>query len=115
MKASFDSMLERLAAAVSRLRQFTADASHELRTPLAVLKTQAQSELGSGKLDSRTAKLLRSQLEEIERLHGMLEDLLTLSRLDVGSMRSCSVDLADVVLEGVELLRPVAEAKDASL
>jgi len=115
LKASFNSMLERLAAAVSRLRVFTADASHELRTPLAVLKTQAQSELSSGKLDSSTAKLLKSQLEEIERLHSMVEDLLILSRLDAGSTRSSPVDLADVLLESVELLRPVAEAKGVSI
>ncbi|MFQ5792232.1 MAG: sensor histidine kinase [Acidobacteriota bacterium] len=115
LKASFNNMLERLEAAVSRLRQFTADASHELRTPLAVLKTQAQSELSSGKLDSSTAKLLKSQLEEIERLRNMVEDLLMLSRLDAGSTRSSPVDLADVVLESVELLRPVAEAKGVSI
>jgi two-component system heavy metal sensor histidine kinase CusS len=75
-------MLDRLEAAVLELRRFTADASHELRTPLSVLKLQAQSALSSGALDAQAAALVRSQLEEIEALKLMVEDLLTLSRLE---------------------------------
>jgi heavy metal sensor kinase len=115
VRASFNQMLDRLEGAVRGLRQFTADASHELRTPLAVLKVQAQSALSSGALDSGGAALVRSQLEEIDRLKLMVEDLLTLSRLESEPEKHSPVDLADVVVETVEHFRPVAESKGITL
>lgn len=115
VRVSFNQMLDRLEGAVLGLRQFTADASHELRTPLAVLKLQAQSALSSGALDSEGANLVRSQLEEIDRLKLMVEDLLTLSRLESEPGEQAPVDLADVVLETIERFRPMAESKGIDL
>jgi heavy metal sensor kinase len=115
VRTSFNQMLDRLEGAVLELRQFTADASHELRTPLSVLKLQAQSALSSGTLDARAAVLVRSQLEEIDALKLMVEDLLTLSRLDSGPAQRSPVDLADVVVETVEQFRPMAESKGIDL
>ncbi len=108
-------MLDRLEQAVLELRRFTADASHELRTPLSVLKAQAQSALSSGALDAKAAALVRSQLEEIESLKLMVEDLLTLSRLESEPDLRSPVDLADVVVEIVEQFRPMAESKGVIL
>jgi heavy metal sensor kinase len=115
VRHAFNQMLDRLEAAMLQLRQFTADASHELRTPLSVLKAQAQSALSSRELEPDAARLVRSQLEEIDRLTSMVEDLLTLSRLEAGAVERSSVDLADVVLESVEKFRAVAETKGVEL
>ncbi len=115
VRTSFNEMLDRLEGAVLGLRQFTADASHELRTPLSVLKLQAQSALSSGALDSQAAALVRSQLEEIDALKLMVEDLLTLSRLESEPAPRSPVDLADVVVETVEQFRPMAESKGIDL
>jgi heavy metal sensor kinase len=115
VRASFNQMLDRLERALLQLRQFTADASHELRTPLSVLKAQAQAGLSSGELDAEAASLVKSQLEEIDRLTLMVEDLLTLSRLESGSIERSPVDFADVVLESVDELRRVAETGGVEL
>jgi heavy metal sensor kinase len=115
VRRSFNQMLDRLEGAVLGLRQFTADASHELRTPLAVLKLQAQSALSSGALDPGAAALVRSQLEEIDALKLMVEDLLTLSRLESELAQRSPVDLADLVVEIVEQFRPIAESKGIDL
>jgi heavy metal sensor kinase len=115
VRTSFNQMLDRLEGAVRKLRQFTADASHELRTPLSVLKLQAQSALSSGALDSNATALLRSQLEEIDALERMIEDLLTLSRLDSEPPPRTPVDLADLVVETVEQFRSMAESKGIDL
>jgi heavy metal sensor kinase len=115
VRASFNQMLDRLEGAVLELRRFTADASHELRTPLAVLKLQAQAALSSGALEVHAAALVRSQLEEIDALQVMVEDLLTLSRLESGPAQRSPVDLADVVVETVEHFRPMAESKGIDL
>jgi signal transduction histidine kinase len=111
VRRSFDQMMQRLETSVQKLRQFTADASHELRTPLAVLKVQAQAALASGELEPEAETLIRSQLEEIDRLTAMVEDLLTLARLDSGKPELSAVDVADVVLETVEQFRAVADAR----
>jgi heavy metal sensor kinase len=115
VRSSFNGMLDRLEGALQKLCQFTADASHELRTPLAVLKVQAQTALASGDLDPASAALVGSQLEEIDRLTFMVEDLLTLARLESGAEEVSAVDVSDVVLETVEHFRALAESKGVGL
>ncbi|HXV61746.1 MAG TPA: ATP-binding protein [Vicinamibacteria bacterium] len=115
VRASFNEMLARLEASMERLRQFTADASHELRTPLSVLKVEAQAALGSGRLEPEAASIMASQLEEIDRLSVMVEDLLTLARLDSGPIESSPVELADVVVETAEQFRTIAETRGIEL
>jgi len=112
---SFNRMLERLEAAVGRLQQFTADAAHELRTPLATLKTQAETALADGRYAPGAASLIRSQLEEIDRLRDLVADLLILAQLDAGSEVSHGVDLTDLVLEAVERSRPLSEQRGIAL
>ena len=83
-----------------QIRAFIADASHELRTPLAAIKgysdmlrwTEPLSESGQSSLariDSQT-----------ERMSRLVEDLLTLARLDEGrEPKFEQVDLTELVLE----------------
>ncbi|MGI8606609.1 MAG: ATP-binding protein [Gaiellaceae bacterium] len=68
-------------------RDFLATASHELRTPLAAVYGAAQTlrkhhlEAGQGDV------LLEMIARESERLAGILDDLLTATRLDTGMMQ----------------------------
>jgi two-component system, OmpR family, sensor kinase len=89
---AFDAMVDRLqgamAAAVAsedRMRRFLADASHELRTPVTVLRGTSQVLLrqggGSG---PELTEALSDMHEESVRLARLVDDLLTLSRLDEG-------------------------------
>jgi two-component system OmpR family sensor kinase len=89
---AFDTMVDRLQAALSaataseeRMRRFLADASHELRTPLTALRGTAQVLLrqgGSGRPEVDLA--LQAMHDETVRLSRLVDDLLTLSRLDAG-------------------------------
>ncbi|HEX8959161.1 MAG TPA: histidine kinase dimerization/phospho-acceptor domain-containing protein, partial [Solirubrobacterales bacterium] len=83
---AFDHMLDRLDAAFSRQRQFVSDASHELRTPLTAIRGQlevlaAQSRPGAAEV-RRVEGVVRTEMGRIERL---VDDLLTLARLDEGA------------------------------
>ncbi len=62
-------------------RRFASDASHELRTPLAAMKTEIEVALRARDTPSHTA-VLRSNLEEINRLEKLSSDLLRLARHD---------------------------------
>ncbi|MFC7491212.1 MULTISPECIES: sensor histidine kinase [unclassified Knoellia] len=70
-------------ASEDRMRQFVADASHELRTPLATVRGYAELHR-QGAISS--AEETRAAMERIEsesgRMSGLVEDLLTLARLD---------------------------------
>ncbi|MGA8747063.1 MAG: ATP-binding protein [Solirubrobacterales bacterium] len=80
---AFDHMLDRLDDAFSRQRQFVSDASHELRTPLTAIRGQlevlARSERPAAEEVRRVEGIVLTEMARIERL---VEDLLTLTRLD---------------------------------
>ncbi|MEK6749157.1 MAG: ATP-binding protein [Pseudomonadota bacterium] len=74
-------MFENLKGTFEQERRFTADAAHELRTPLAALKTQAEVALqAKGDMDAQEA--LRKVLRGVNRATHLVEQLLTLARLD---------------------------------
>ena len=83
-------MLDRLeqafaarAASEARLREFLADASHELRTPLASIRGYAELfRMGATRSPEETETAMRRIEEESKRMGILVEDLLTLARLD---------------------------------
>ena len=96
-------MLDRLEGAFrerqaseDRLRQFIADASHELRTPLASIRGYAElHRMGAARSDEDVEKAMRRIEDEAARMGVLVEDLLTLARLDqVADAPHAEVDLA---------------------
>jgi signal transduction histidine kinase len=76
-----NALLRRIEQAIGRERRFTGDAAHELRTPLTAVKTHIQvARLSGGGPD--TDKALAHAEEGVRRLHGTIDQLLTLTRLD---------------------------------
>ncbi|MDH4116125.1 MAG: HAMP domain-containing histidine kinase [Acidimicrobiia bacterium] len=99
LAATMNHMLDRLETAVARQSRFVDDASHELRTPVARLRAAVEIDSGGAGFES-----LR---EDVIQLSEMVEDLLFLARLHDGRQtESAPVDLEDVVIGEVDLLRP---------
>ncbi|MGZ3583661.1 MAG: ATP-binding protein [Ktedonobacterales bacterium] len=86
---SFNSMVAQLEAAFARQKQFVADVSHELRTPLTALGGGLEMlMLGADRGDPEASRrLTRGMYREVERMRRLVEDLLTLTRLDEGRAR----------------------------
>ncbi len=78
---ALNDLFARLQRAFEGERRFTADAAHELRTPLAALKTQAQVAMRSTDGDERRSAL-ENVLRGVDRATHLLEQLLTLARVD---------------------------------
>ncbi|GLQ31140.1 ATP-binding protein [Litoribrevibacter albus] len=78
---SMNALFRRVLNSATREQQFTADAAHELRTPLAGTKIQLQNALRVAESED-TKKFIQQSLKGIDRLTGMVEQLLMLSRLD---------------------------------
>ncbi|MCW2998032.1 MAG: hypothetical protein JWN65_1581 [Solirubrobacterales bacterium] len=99
---TLNAMLVRLEDALSRERQFVADASHELRTPLAILMAELELALRAGRSVDELRAALTSAAEETDRLAQLAEDLLVIARSDQGRLpvRAGQVVVQDL-LEGV--------------
>ena len=66
-------------------RDFVANVSHELRTPLTAIKGYAETLLGAAGDDRETARRFLAIIDRhSERLGRLIDDLLTLSDLELG-------------------------------
>lgn len=108
---AFNGALDRLEAAYTRLEAFNADVAHELRTPLTNLMGQTQVALQRPREAQRLTEVLTSNLEELERMRGIVNDMLFLSRAGQGDIaldRVC-VPLAAEVAKTGEFLEYLLE------
>jgi two-component system OmpR family sensor kinase len=114
---SLNAMLDRLEqafaerqASESRLRRFIADASHELRTPLASIRGYAELfRMGAVRDPAATERSMRRIEDEAARMGTLVEDLLTLARLDaVNDVPHARVDLSALAHDAADDARATA-------
>lgn len=86
LASSYNEMMTRRANNLRRARQFTADVTHELRTPLTILRGETELALRNGREQDQLRQVLVSNLEEISRMSYLIEDLLLLSKGDLGEI-----------------------------
>jgi PAS domain S-box-containing protein len=107
---------EEAQAAVHAQEEFLSIASHELRTPVAAVKATAQltqRAIQRGTLDgARLQRHLDGILRATDRLSGLVEDLLDVSRLRTGrlELRRQQIDIVELVHEVVD--RYTAQLED---
>lgn len=93
--------------------RFTADASHELRSPLAAMQSEIEVALRDPKLSKEEAvKLLKSNLEEVERLKVLSNGLLELARDNGDSLPREKILVKDFIESGVRNVRESAKKKN---
>jgi signal transduction histidine kinase len=107
---TFDAMLSRLQAAFERQRQFVADASHELRTPLTIVNLETSRAIEARRSPQEYRQALSIIHSENDFMTSLVNDLLTLARMDAGqtTIEKKDLDLSDVVVDTLERLTPLA-------
>ena len=78
---ALNDLFQRIEQSRARELRFTADAAHELRSPLAALKVQTEV-LALTSLNDAQQQRVRSIEHSIDRTTRLVDQLLTLSRLD---------------------------------
>src|SRR3954468_2029062 len=104
-------------ASENRLRQFLADASHELRTPLSSIRGYAELfRIGAARKPADTEKAMSRIEDESQRMGTLVENLLTLARLDqVPEIARKPVDLAALASDAADDARAIAPEREVSL
>jgi two-component system phosphate regulon sensor histidine kinase PhoR len=104
---------------LERTRQeFVANVSHELRTPLSLIKGFVETLLEGARNDpDKTTRFLQTIEKHTDRLTYLIEDLLTISRLESGQivMNRHPVELRDEVQHVMDDLRSRAGEKNVVL
>jgi heavy metal sensor kinase len=117
LAVTFNDMLARLDRSFASQRHFLQDASHELKTPLTILEGEMSVALKRQRSPEEYEGVLRSCLEEIERLTRIVHNLLTLARLDDReiALQRQSVDLGALACSVLEDMQVLADQKAVSL
>ncbi len=114
---AFNGLLDRIERAVTGTRRFTSDASHELRAPLTVLRGELELSLQRPRDPAEYQETLRRCLDEVLRLSRLADDLLTLARVEggtVGGTRSL-VGLDELVSRAMERKAPLLGARGVTV
>lgn len=115
MVDALNNLFERIGNLLESERRFTADAAHELRTPIAAIRAQAQVAMGEADYTQRQ-HALQSTLDGCDRATRLVEQLLTLSRLEaVEGPTMAIIDLTALTQRVAAEIAPKAIGKNQKL
>jgi two-component system phosphate regulon sensor histidine kinase PhoR len=99
-------------------KDFVANISHEIKTPITAIQGFADTLL-EGALDDRehAVKFLQTIKANSERINSLVDDLMTISKLELGVIKveKSSVDIQDVAEHVLTVLRDKAAAKNLTI
>ena len=107
----------RLDAAFKQQACFTSDAAHELRTPVTAVLLHAQNGLDSECPNPEHREAFEAIRRVAQRMRDLIETMLELARFDAGQecLHLRPFDLSSMAEDCVELVRPLAEARNITI
>ncbi len=115
---AFNQMLGRMRVIDESRQEFVSNVSHELKTPLTSMKVLADSLLGQEDVPAELYKEFMGDItEEIERENKIINDLLSLVKMDksAGSLNISVVNVNELLETIMKRLRPIAEKQNIEL
>lgn len=115
---AFNKMLSRMKVLDDSRQEFVSNVSHELKTPITSMKVLADSLLAQEDVPAELYKEFMSDIaEEIERENKIINDLLSLVKMDktanTVNIASCNInELLEIILKR---LRPIAAKRNIEL
>jgi len=113
MNAAYDGY----ASVLQRMQRFSGDAAHQLRTPIAAMRSLGEVALSRSRTADEYRETMETMLTELDRLTRIVEQLLHLSRLEAGALRTRfqTVPLQRVLDQIQQIYQPLAEADGVEL
>ncbi|MBA4189241.1 MAG: PAS domain-containing sensor histidine kinase [Planctomycetaceae bacterium] len=104
---------------VEKLRQdFVANVSHELKTPLAVIKSSTETLIDGAAEDPESREMFLTQItREADRLEELIQDLLSLARIESGNLglEPMTLALGQAITDCMERHQGRAEVKTLTM
>jgi len=117
LASAFNEMIARLDRSFRQIQQFSADASHELKTPLTTMRGEAEVALMRDLSPDEYRRVLRSIVDEVERMSAIVENLLLLARADADQVqvRREHVALHEIAMTAYEQMEGLARRRGIAL
>jgi len=117
LAADVDAMIDRLDAEERARRSLIAVVSHDLRTPVTSLRLLAEALEDDVFEPGGRAEPLARLTTHVRALSALIDDLFELTRLEAGEIRWSieQVELAELVRETVEAMRPAADERSVAV
>lgn len=98
-------------------QDFVANASHELRTPLTVIRGYLETFLDLGNLAPPVQKAMQQMQQQSDRMQSLVEDLLTLSRLDSTEIHidDAAVDVSSLTMTILSAAKLISKDKNHNI
>jgi signal transduction histidine kinase len=112
-----NAMLDRLQEGVRARERLIVDASHELRAPLAAMRTELDVSLARDRLEAPARAALQLARDDAVRLARIVDNLLTLARVDEGRLELLIApqDLSELADRAVRAQRAAATERRVDL
>lgn len=90
---TINSLLKKLDNSTKQQLRFVADAAHELRTPITILRGELELSLHHRKGTDDITAMLKSNLEEVNRLSLITDNLILLTRFEAENLFTTKEDV----------------------
>ncbi|KHD88416.1 MAG: histidine kinase [Bdellovibrio sp. ArHS] len=112
---TLNEMLDRIQQAFLSQERFVADASHQLLTPLTIMRGELELLQKAEKRD--VDQFIKSALQEVDNLSGIVQEMLLLARVDagIGALNFQDLALDEVIFEVLPRCEKLANSKNIKL